>query len=402
MHHKSARETRLFPRGAFLRMVVRDMVKLQILKRSKKSRARLGLLKTPHGTVETPALVTVATQASVKAVMPEQAVAAGSRLLICNTFHLHLKPGEKIVKAGGGLHRFMNWKRPLMTDSGGFQVFSLGFGRDAGVGKIGAPVRGGKVKRGHQPKLLKIGEEGVAFTSYLDGSRVFIGPEESMKIQAALGADIAFAFDECTPPHADRAYTEESLARTHRWAERCLKARNPKQALYGVVQGGRFKDLRALSARTIGAMPFDGIGIGGEFGDEKKTMTDMLRTVIAELPDAKPRHLLGIGHPDDIVRIIKEGVDTFDCTAPTQYARHGTVFTSRGRMDISKTKFLKDGKPLDPDCDCEACAGYSRRYLCHLYRSKELLAMTLLTIHNLAYFNRLVEKARNDIKRGLI
>lgn len=379
------------------------MVNLKILKRSKKSRARLGLLQTPHGVVETPALVTVATQASVKALTVEQAEAAGSRLLICNTYHLHLKPGEKFVKTAKGLHKFMNWKRPLMTDSGGYQVFSLGFGRDHDLGKMpkGGTTKG-KVRVGHQPSLLKIGEEGVMFTSYLDGRKLFIGPEESMKIQAALGADIAFAFDECTPTNADRAYTEISLARTHRWAERCLKARDPKQAVYGVIQGGKYRDLRALSARTIAGMTFDGFGIGGEFGGDKRTMSAMLRTVMAELPEGKPRHLLGIGHPEDIVRIIKEGVDTFDCTVPTQYARHGTVFTSRGRIEISKTKFLTDQKPLDPACRCEACAKYSRAYLCHLYRSKELLASTLLTIHNLTFFNGLVAKARDDIKKGKI
>lgn len=379
------------------------MVTLKILKRSKKSRARLGLLETEHGVVETPALVTVATQASVKALTVEQAEAAGSRLLICNTYHLHFKPGEKFVKGMGGLHKFMGWKRPLMTDSGGFQVFSLGFGRDHDLGKM--PKKGAaktRVRQGHQPSLLKITEEGVQFSSYLDGSKIFIGPEESMAIQSALGADIAFAFDECTPTNADRAYTEISLARTHRWAGRCLKARDPKQAVYGVIQGGKYKDLRALSARTIASMPFDGFGIGGEFGGDKKVMSAMLRTVMAELPEGKPRHLLGIGHPEDIVRIIKEGVDTFDCTVPTQYARHGTVFTSRGRMEISKTKFLNDKKPLDPKCGCETCAKYSRAYLCHLYRAKELLASTLLTIHNLHFFNSLVAKARADIKKGLI
>jgi queuine tRNA-ribosyltransferase len=378
------------------------MVKLRILKKSSKSRARLGILKTRHGEVETPTLVTVATQATVKTLTVDQAKAAGSRLLICNTFHLHLKPGEKVVKAAGGLHEFMRWKGPLMTDSGGYQVFSLGFGRDFGVGKIQHQRTKDRVAKGHQPKLLKITEDGVTFTSYLDGSKIFMGPEESMKIQAALGADIIFAFDECPPTMADRAYSEESLARTHRWAKRSLDAHDPKQALFGVVQGGKYKDLRALSAKTLAAMPFDGFGIGGEFGYDKSTMTSMLRTVMKELPDAKPRHLLGIGHPQDILRIIKEGVDTFDCTVPTQYARHGTAFTSRGRLEIGRSVFLKDKKPLDPTCDCMVCAEYSRSYLCHLYRAKESLAGTLLTYHNLAFFNRMVAEARKMIKRGLL
>jgi len=377
-------------------------VSLKILKRSRKSRARLGLLRTPHGVVETPALVTVATQAAVKALTVEQAESAGSQLVICNTFHLHLKPGEKFVKAAGGLHKFMGWSRPIMTDSGGFQVFSLGFGRDFGLSKIGYKGLTAKVGLKHKPKLLAITEEGVTFTSYLDGRKIFLGPEESMKIQAALGADIAFAFDECTPPNADRAYTKMSVARTHRWALRCLQSRDPKQSLYGIVQGGKFKDLRRESAKVIAALPFDGFGIGGEFGDDKRTMTKMLRVVVRELPEDKPRHLLGIGHPEDIVRIVKEGVDTFDCTVPTQYARHGTAFTTRGRVEINSSKHLKSRWPLDAACGCPVCAKYSRAYLCHLYRAKEMTAGTLLTIHNLWYFNEAVRRVREDIRRGRI
>ncbi len=376
------------------------MVSLKILKRSKKSRARLGILKTPHGEVETPTLVGVATQATVKALTVDQVKATGTGLLICNTFHLHLKPGEQVVKKAGGLHKFMGWKGPLMTDSGGYQVFSLGFGRDFGVGKIAHAPSKHKVGLKQQPKLLKITEEGVAFTSYLDGSRIFLTPEKSMQIQAALGADIAFAFDECTPPLADRAYTVQSMERTHRWAERCLKARDPKQAVFGIVQGSKFKDLRTLSARIIAAMPFDGFGIGGEFGYSKSDMSAMLRVVVKELPDNKPRHLLGVGHPEDLARVVKEGVDTFDCTVPTQYARHGTAFTSSGRIEITKSRYLADKKPLDPKCECSTCATYSRAYLCHLMRSKENTGGTLVTIHNLYYFQALMAKIRSDIKKG--
>jgi queuine tRNA-ribosyltransferase len=378
------------------------MVSLKILKHSSRSRARLGILKTPHGDVQTPTLVGVATQAAVKALTVEQAASTGTGLLICNTFHLHLRPGEAVVKAAGKLHKFMQWKGPLMTDSGGYQVFSLGFGRDFGIGKIaGAPSKN-KVGAKQQPKLLKITEEGVTFTSYLDGSKIVLTPEKSMRIQADLGADIAFAFDECTPPHADRAYAIQSMERTHRWAERCLKARDPRQAVYGIVQGSRFADLRAASARAVAAMPFDGFGIGGEFGYEKKTMSKMLRVVIDELPDDKPRHLLGIGHPEDIVRIVKEGVDTFDCTVPTQYARHGTAFTSSGRVEITSSRFLKDRKPLDPKCGCSTCAQYSRAYLCHLMRAKEMTGATLVTIHNLSYFQEMMAQVRKDIRRGLL
>jgi len=385
---------------------MRSPISLDILKRSKKSRARLGVLKTRHGEVQTPALVTVATQATVKALSVEQVRAAGTQLLISNTFHLHLKPGEQILKKAGGIHKFMKWNAPLMTDSGGFQVFSLGFGRDLKVGKIqkkdGSGVQKAKVVAKQQPKLLKITEEGVTFSSYLDGRKIFMGPEESMKIQSAIGADIVFAFDECTPPTADREYTEISLDRTHRWAERSLKAHDKKQALFGVVQGGKYKDLRAKSAQIIGAMDFDGFGIGGEFGDEKKTMTDMLKVVMPHLPEHKPRHLLGIGHPADIVRIIKEGVDTFDCTVPTQYGRHGSAFTSTGRVEIHNAKYVTDNKPLDRTCPCPTCTGYSRAYLSHLFRAKEILGQTLLTQHNLWYFNAMVAQAREDIKKGKI
>lgn len=377
-------------------------ISLSILKRSSKSRARLGVLKTRNGEVQTPALVGVATQATVKSLTVDQVKATGTDLLICNTFHLHLKPGEQIVKKAGGLHKFMGWKGALMTDSGGYQVFSLGFGRDFGVGKIAHAPSKHKVGLKQQPKLLKITEEGVAFTSYLDGSRIFLTPEKSMQIQAALGADIAFAFDECTPPLADRAYTEQSVARTHLWAERCLKARDPKQAVYGIVQGSKFKDLRVGSARTIAAMPFDGFGIGGEFGYQKSDMSKMLRAVIKELPDEKPRHLLGVGHPEDLLRVVKEGVDTFDCTVPTQYARHGTAFTSKGRVEITKSRYLNDKKPLDAKCKCFTCASYSRAYLCHLMRAKENTGGTLMTIHNLFYMQSLMAKIRADIKKGRI
>ncbi len=378
------------------------MLEFSILKKSKKSRARIGVLRTPHGDVETPALVAVATQGTVKALTNDQIVASGSELLICNTLHLHLKPGENAVKAAGGLQAFMGRRGPLMTDSGGFQVFSLGFGRDFGMGKILKDKEKGGARIGHhqQPKLLEITEDGVRFTSYLDGRKIFIGPEESMKIQRALGADIIFAFDECTSPIADRAYTAASLARTNRWAKRCLALRREPQALYGIVQGGKFKELRRESARTIGTMPFDGFGIGGEFGDDKANLATMLRVVMAELPENKPRHLLGIGHPEDIRTIIKEGVDTFDCTVPTHYARSGTAFTSQGRLDLAKAAFLKDRRPLDPACDCFVCREHTRSYLCHLVRAKEMLAATLLSFHNLRHFHGLVAAAREDIRKG--
>ncbi|MFA5084262.1 MAG: tRNA guanosine(34) transglycosylase Tgt [Candidatus Paceibacterota bacterium] len=378
-------------------------MEFEILKKSKISQARLGALQTSHGVVETPCLVPVATQAAIKTLTSEEVEQTQSQILIANTFHLHLKPGEEIVKAAGGLHKFMNWPRPLMTDSGGFQVFSLGFGRDFGTGKILKGKSDYSIKKGQQPKLLKIGNDGVVFTSPIDGRKIFLGPKESIKIQEALGADIIFAFDECTPPLADREYTEKSLLKTHRWAVQCLKAKNSKfktQSLFGIVQGGKFRDLRKESAGFIGSLPFDGFGIGGEFGDNKKIMIEMIDWVIRKLPEAKPRHLLGIGRLEDITKIIKAGVDTFDCIVPTRYARHGIAFTSGGKLDFAKMKFLKDKKPLDKNCACFVCRNYRRNYINHLFRAGEITALKLLTFHNLYFFNGEIAKIRERIKKG--
>jgi tRNA-guanine transglycosylase len=376
------------------------MIDFKVSYKSKKSNARIGILKTPHGEIETPSFVGVATQAVVKTLTAEEVKQTNSQILISNTFHLHLKPGEQFLKKAGGIHKFMNWDRPLMTDSGGFQVFSLGFGRDHGVGKILKEKTDLKVTTKNKPKNVKITEDGVFFRSPKDGQKLFIGPRESIKIQEAIGADIMFAFDECTSPIADYYYTKQSLEKTHRWAEICLKSKKTKQALYGIVQGGKFEDLRTESSKFIGSLPFDGFGIGGEFGDEKHTMTDMLGFTLPYLPEEKPRHLLGIGHLEDITEIIKSGVDTFDCIVPTHYGRHGVAFTSEGRLDMRKTKFLTDKKPLDPKCDCTTCKNYKRNYICHLLKADEITGLRLMTMHNLYYFNKYVEKLRNDIKSG--
>ena len=389
------------------------MISFSVTKKSKKSRARLGILRTPYGSVQTPTFVPVATQGVVKTLDSTEVEATGTQLLIANTFHLHLKPGEKIVKHHGGLHSFMNWPHPLMTDSAGFQVFSLGFGRDFGTGKILKEAREEVVSAKSKPKNIRITTEGVWFSSPVDGKKLFIGPRESIRIQEALGADIILAFDEWTPPMADHEYNKTALDRTHEWARACIASKKSTQALYGIVQGGKFKDLRIESAQYIGSLPFDGFGIGGEFGNSKKTMKDMLRWTIQELPPSKPRHLLGIGHLEDIPLIIKEGVDTFDCIAPTHYARHGDAFVHKGthvtgyrasfkRMDMSKRQFLKDKTPLDPLCKCPTCTQYTRGYISHLMRAKEITALRLLTIHNLHLFNNYVASLRTAINNGLL
>lgn len=379
------------------------MTEFKILKKSKKSNARLGFLKTNHGVVETPCLVPVATQAVLKTLSSEEAEATKSQILICNTYHLHLRPGEEIVKKAGGLHKFMNWGKPLMTDSGGFQVFSLGFGHDFGTGKILKEKSKSKfyeIKKGQQPKLLKISEDGVYFRSYLDGKKMFLGPKDSIKIQEKLGSDIIFNFDECTSPLSNYEYTKKSLEKTHRWAKICLKSKKSKQALFGIIQGGKFKDLKTESAKFMASLPFDGFGIGGEFGDDKSKMSQMLKWVVQELPGEKPRHLLGIGHIDDIEKIIKEGVDTFDCIAPTHYARRGTAFISSGKINLGQRVFLKDLNPLDKNCSCRVCQSYTRAYISHLFHAGELTALKLLTFHNLYFFNDYIEKIRIKIKQG--
>ena len=378
------------------------MISFRILVQSKKSRARIGLLKTPHGDVETPALVPVATQAAVKAMTVDRVVAAGTQMLIANTYHLHLRPGEDIIRRAGGVHGFMNWQRPLMTDSGGFQVFSLGFGKDFGITKMAKNKRRPAIRPGSQPNYIKIGSRGVTFRSPVDGAKLFLGPRESMRIQAALGADIAFAFDECPPPIATRAYHEESLGRTHRWAGESIRHHAKAQALYGIVQGGKYPELRRRSARFIGGLPFDGFGIGGEFGPNRSERARMLAAVFRELPEERPRHLLGTGYPEDLLSIIKAGVDTFDSIVPTHYARRGIAFTAKGRLDLKKRLFLKDRRPVDPACGCDTCQHYSRGYLSHLLRAHEITPLTLLTFHNLFWFHARIAAIREKIRQGKI
>lgn len=378
------------------------MIEFKVLKKSPKSKARLGILKTPHGEVVTPTLVAVGTQAAVKALTWEQIKQTNTQLIIANTFHLHLKPGENVIKKFGGINKFSGWNGPFMTDSAGYQVFSLGFGMDFGTGKILKKKSKQTIKRDQQPQKIKITDDGVEFRSPIDGQKLFIGPKESIKIQESIGADIINVFDECTSPIADYDYTKKSLERTHAWAEVCLKAKKSKQALYGIIQGGKFKDLRIESAKFIGKKEFDGFAIGGEFGSTKKIMTDMLSWILPYLNENKPRHLLGIGHPEDILPIIKEGVDTFDCIAPTHYARHGVAFTSKGRLDMTKKEFLNDKNPIDASCTCFVCTSYSRAYITHLLKAKEIAPLTLLSFHNLYFFHKYIQAIREDIQNGKI
>lgn len=380
------------------------MIEFKILKKSQKSQARLGLLKTPHGEIETPAFVVVATQASVRTLSNEEVKNTKSQILIANTFHLHLKPGERLIKKAGGLHSFMNWPRPLMTDSGGFQVFSLGFGREYGLGKILKKPKTNLISKNSQSKFMKITPEGVLFRSSIDGREIFLGPKESIQIQENLGADIIFTFDECPPPIADYEYIKKSLELTHRWAKTSLKVKKSNQALFGIIQGGKFKDLRLESANYIASLKFDGFGIGGEFGSDKKIMSEILHLINSKLPAQKPRHLLGIGYPEDMLKIVTTGVDTFDCTAPTHYGRRGIAFTSEGRLNLSQSKFLSSRgfRPLDKNCDCSVCCNYSRAYLAHLIRAKEISGLKFLSFHNLYFFNSLVSQIREGIKKGKI
>ena len=388
------------------------MIEFKVLKQSKKSGARIGILTTPHGEVMTPAIVPVATLAAVKALRSDEVAATKSQMLISNTYHLHLQPGEKVVKDAGGINTFMHWDKPTMTDSGGFQVFSLGFGRDLGVGKVTSAKAITRyypdkvehaIERGGQPKNVSITEEGVKFRSPLSGEEMFLGPKESIAIQEKLGADIIFSFDECTPPGTTYEYMKQSLDRTHRWAARCIAAKKSKQALYGIVQGSNFKDLREEGARHISAMEgFAGFGIGGDLGESRTGTKNVLKWVTPLLDPSKPRHLLGMGHIEDIENIMAGGADTFDCTVPTHYARRGIAFTSKGRVDFNKAPLLKSKNPIDRACDCMVCGTYRRNYIAHLIRANEITGGALLTFHNLYFFNTYVERLREKIKKGLL
>lgn len=407
----------------------------------KNSLGRAGVLATTHGNIMTPAFVAVGTKATVKSLSPEQVEATGSQVVLANTYHLYLEPGENIVKKAGGLHNFMNWHGPMITDSGGFQAFSLGVAYGNKLSKfIGAksPKKEEMLEAYDEDreKKAKITEDGVEFRSVIDGSKHFFTPEKSMQIQNDLGADIIFAFDECTSPHASKEYLTEAMQRTHRWAERCIvefrKLHKGKkssreqlserdwreseeifqqkntpvvrenlfstyvlQSLFGIVQGGRYEDLRKESAKKIGSMDFDGFGIGGSF--IKEDMATAVKWVNKILPEEKPRHLLGVGEPIDLILGVENGCDTFDCVAPTRVARNGSLYTKGGKINIMNAKHKNIFKPIEKNCKCYTCKNYTAAYLSHLFRSKEMFASTLASIHNIYFLNNLMSQIRESI-----
>jgi len=362
--------------------------------------ARAGVLRLTHGEVRTPAFVPLASNASVRGLAASEVAALGFEMVLGNTFHLFIEPGHDYVAAMGGLHEFMGWRRPIITDSGGFQVFSMGHGSVAEEIKR----RRGETKS----RILSIKEEGVAFRSYSDGSERFMGPETSMEVQAALGSDIALAFDECTPYHADRKYTALSMERTHRWLDRCVAwhaEHGPEgQAVFGIVQGGVHEDLRAQSAARVAGAPVDGIAIGGSLGQDKAQMREVLGYSLQGLPAGPPRHLLGIGDVDDIVHAVEEGIDLFDCATPTRLGRHGTALVSdpehRWRLDLTKADVRGSGEPIAEHCPCVACRQHTRGYLHYLARRRELTGARLVTLHNLTFMGALMAGIRGSIAEG--
>jgi len=379
-----------------------NMFKFEIITKDKKSKARVGRITTAHGIIETPAFVPVGTKGTVKGLTPQDLREAEVQILFGNTYHLHLRPGENIVKKFGGLAKFMSWNGPTITDSGGFQVFSLG------QVKIKLTEEG----EGTEVKVVNIKDDGVAFRSHIDGSKHLFTPEVSIEIQKKLGADLILAFDECAPHPSAHEYTKEAMERTHKWALRSLKASQGKQyhpwqqALYGIIQGGIYRDLREESAKFISKLDFDGIAIGGvSVGESKKEMRQAIDWSYPFLPENKPRHLLGIGEIDDIFDVIERGMDTFDCVIPTRFGRYGIVFVgspegnikNRFRLDINKTIYAKDENPISKDCLCYVCTNFTRGYIHHLFRAQELLAYRLASYHNMFFINNLVKEIRKSI-----
>jgi queuine tRNA-ribosyltransferase len=370
--------------------------------------ARAGRLTLPHGVIETPVFMPVGTKATVKALDPLELESLGAEIILGNAYHLYMRPGHELVAEFGGLHGFSGWNKPFLTDSGGFQVFSLGFGMEHGVGKIAKmfPSEGGseapvapRLKTGE--KLCKVDEDGVTFRSHIDGSKHRFTAAVSIAIQEALGADIILAFDECTSPLHDHAYTQAALARTHRWAAQSLAAKTrTDQALFGIVQGGAYPDLREASARYMDSLGFDGFAIGGSLGKSKQEMHAILEWTCPLLAEHKPRHLLGIGEPEDLFECIERGVDMFDCVGPTRIARHGALYTRDGKLNIRNQRFRHDHGPIDAECACTTCQRFTRGYLRHLFLADELLFYRLASIHNLYFIVNLVKEIRKSLFDG--
>jgi len=388
-------------------------INFKIEKKLEGKLGRAGVISTPHGDILTPTFVVVGTKATVKSVNPDQVKATGAQVVLSNTYHLYLQPGDETVKKLGGLHKMMNWQGPAMTDSGGFQVFSLGVAYAKGISKIlkitdPSLMIPERFDDSDAPRLANIGADGVSFKSHLDGSMHYITPEKSIQIQHNIGADMIFAFDECTSPNEDIRYQEEALERTHRWAKRSLEEHiklntENKVALFGIIQGGREERLRKESAKVISEMmvngkSFDGFGIGGSFA--KEDMSTAVKWVNDILPEEKPRHLLGIGEPEDLFMGIENGVDLFDCVLPTRLGRNGTIYTKTGKIHITNTEFRDIIAPIENDCDCYTCKNYSKGYLAHLFHGKEMLGGTLASIHNIHFIVNLVKNIRQSILDG--
>ncbi|HIX44002.1 queuine tRNA-ribosyltransferase [Kurthia sp. 3B1D] len=351
-------------------------IRYELIKKCKQTGARLGIVHTPHGSFETPAFMPVGTQATVKTMAPEEIKAMGANIILSNTYHLWLRPGHELIKEAGGLHKFMNWDGAILTDSGGFQVFSLS-------------------------DMRKITEEGVHFRNHLNGSKMFLSPEKAMEIQNALGSDIMMAFDECPPFPATFEYMKASVERTTRWAERCLKAhaRPDEQGLFGIIQGGEFEELRKQSARDLVAMDFPGYAIGGlSVGEPKPIMNRMLEYTTPLMPENKPRYLMGVGSPDSLIDGSIRGIDMFDCVLPTRIARNGTCMTSQGRVVVKNAKFAKDFTPIDPECDCYTCKNYTKAYIRHLIKADETFGIRLTSTHNLHFLQNLMRQVREAIR----
>ena len=355
---------------------MKPSVTYELLHECKQTGARRGVVHTPHGDIQTPVFMPVGTQGTVKSMTPEELKEVNAQIILSNTYHLFLRPGKEIMEEAGGLHKFMHWDRPILTDSGGFQVFSLG-------------------------KLRTITEEGVTFQSHLDGSKKFLSPEKSIEMQNAIGSDIMMAFDECCPYPSTYEYTKKSMERTTRWAERCKNAnqRPEDQSIFGIIQGGFYKDLRKLSREEVIKLDFPGYAIGGiSVGEPKEEFIDILKYTAPLMPKDKPRYLMGVGTPDYLIEAAIAGIDMCDCVLPTRIARHGTALTSRGKVVVRNGTYERDFSPLDPECDCYACRNYTRAYIRHLIKANEILGIRLLSIHNIKFLTNLMDKVRIEIE----